>query len=153
MDSRPAKGPPGNGKTHLAGAVVRAVFEAGGFAVFANVPRLMVRFERTYRPGAKEHETDLLRALIECDLLVLDDIGAEKWTAKREERLYLIVNSRLDDFRPLVCTTNCPDLEILGEHTGDRVLDRLVGDCLLVENKAPSYRVELARRRLKGGAA
>lgn len=143
-------GDPGNGKSHLAAAIVRRVINAGGAAVFAKVPRLMIRFEATYNPGGREHETDLLQALFDADLVVLDDIGAEKWTQKREERLFLIVDARVDARRPMVVTTNCKTIQSLEEAVGFRTLDRLLGACALVENKGTSYRQEQARMRSIG---
>lgn len=143
-------GDPGNGKSHLAAGIVHRVVAAGGAAIFAKVPRLMVRFEATYRQGAREAESDLLQALFDADLVVLDDVGAEKWTEKREERLFLIVDARVDARRPIIATTNCKNVGDLEDHVGARTADRLLGACLLVMNEATSYRREKAKDRMLG---
>jgi len=144
----------GNGKSHLAGAIAGGVFEAGGFPIWANLTRLMVRLDGARGPRGKEREADILTALMDCDLLVLDDLGVEAWRDWRQDRLYLVVNARTEARKPIVATTNAQDLDELRQHVGNRVLDRLVAACVMVENTATSYRLEIAKRRLaKGGAA
>jgi len=57
----------------------------------------------------RTQEMDVLRPVIECDLLVLDDLGAEKTSEWVEETLNLIVNSRYSERRTTVFTSNYDD--------------------------------------------
>ena len=141
-------GAPGNGKSHLAAAIVNELVPRGVAAVFANVPELLGRLRRTYN-GSGENESRLLRALVDADLLVLDDLGAQKWSEWSEEMIYYLVNTRYNAKLPLVITTNATTSQ-LAESIGPRSLSRLDEVCDMVDNKAASYRRHLARERNRG---
>lgn len=140
-------GEPGNGKTHLAAAIVNQLVPKGKTCVFRSVPALLKKLQETYRDGSKVTESEVLAILQEADLLVLDDLGSEKVTEWAESTLYYIVDERYRWKKPLVVTTNCR-LEVLEERIGTRTIDRLLEMCVLVENRASSYRRERAKARL-----
>jgi DNA replication protein DnaC len=101
-------GPVGTGKTSLAILIAKAVRDAGGsFAVYP-VPRLLAEIKRTYDRDATESYMQLFRKLCSVDLLVLDDLGAERQTEWVLEQLFSIVNERWQDERAIVITTNVP---------------------------------------------
>jgi DNA replication protein DnaC len=139
-------GHPGNGKTHLAAAIANHIMPERT-CVFRSTPALLKTLEKTNRSGSKTSDSEYLDALHEADLVVLDDLGAEKWTESREMYLYLIVDDRYRWRKPLICTTNC-DLEELEQRISERTVDRLVEICTLIENTAPSYRRKRAKERL-----
>jgi DNA replication protein DnaC len=102
-------GPVGTGKTSLAILVAKAAKEAGrSYAVYP-VPRLLAEIKRTFDREASDSYMGFFRRLCSVDLLVLDDLGAEKQTEWVLEQLYSIVNERWQDRRSIVATTNTPD--------------------------------------------
>jgi DNA replication protein DnaC len=102
-------GPVGTGKTSLAILVAKAAKDAGrSYAVFP-VPRLLAEIKRTFDRDASDSYMGFFRRLCTVDLLVLDDLGAEKQTEWVLEQLYSIVNERWQDRRSIVVTTNIPD--------------------------------------------
>ena len=102
-------GPVGTGKTSLAILVAKAAKDAGrSYAVFP-VPRLLAEIKRTFDRDASDSYMGFFRRLCTIDLLVLDDLGAEKQTEWVLEQLYSIVNERWQDRRSIVVTTNVPD--------------------------------------------
>ena len=140
-------GGPGCGKSHLAAAIVNELLSRGAAAVFANVPDVLGRLRRTYG-GSGESETRILNALVDADLLVLDDVGAQKWSEWVEETLYYIVNSRYGAKLPIIITTNAEPQD-LGDAIGFRTQSRIEETCAMLINKAPNYRRTVARDRVK----
>lgn len=151
-------GPPGNGKSHLAAAIVNALVPQGKICVFRSVPALLKKLQTTYRPDARQSEEEILAALHDADLVVLDDVGSEQslvvngtkrvMTPWAESTLYYIIDDRYRWKRAVIATTNCR-LEELEERIGSRTFDRLLEMCILVENRATSYRKEEAFKRMK----
>jgi DNA replication protein DnaC len=104
------QGPPGVGKTHLAVAVLRqAITRRGARGIFYDTRDLLKVIRSTYDPVNRTQEMDVLRPVIEADLLVLDDLGAEKTSEWVEETLNLIVNSRYSEKRTTLFTSNYDD--------------------------------------------
>lgn len=133
-------GPSGSGKSHLAVAIVKAIAETGKSAIFQSVPELLAKLRMTYdKNNEGEKEDEILEQLAQCDLLVLDDIGAEKTSAWTEERLYLLIDRRYRDKRATIVTTNLNYNEI-EKILGTRAMDRLLETCGIVKLTAGSYR-------------
>ena len=100
------EGQPGVGKTHLAVAVLKQVIETSGArGLFYDTRDLLRVIRSTYDPINKTQEMDVLRPVMEADLLVLDDLGAEKTSEWVEETLNLIVNSRYSENRTTIFTS------------------------------------------------
>lgn len=141
-------GEPGNGKTHLAAAIINELSKKGYIVVFQSVPELLQRIRSTFNSENKENETQIMRALLECDLLILDDIGAEKTTEWVEEKLFNIIDGRYRKELPTLYTSNLEPKELKNQ-VGKRSYDRMVETSLTVKNEAASYRREIAKQRLQ----
>ncbi|MDA1651003.1 ATP-binding protein [Bacillus cereus group sp. TH160LC] len=141
-------GDPGNGKTHLAAAIANELSKQGFIIVFQSVPELLQRIRSTFNSDNKENETQIMRALLECDLLILDDIGAEKTTEWVEEKLFNVIDGRYRKELPTLYTSNLQPKELQNQ-VGKRSYDRMVETSLTVANKATSYRREIAKQRLQ----
>jgi DNA replication protein DnaC len=99
----------GTGKTSLAMLVARAADKAGRSIAVYSVPQLLATIRRTYESNAEDSYDSLMRRLTGVDLLVLDDLGAERQTEWVLEQLYLLVNERWQNRGAVLVTTNVPD--------------------------------------------
>ena len=86
--------------------VSKSALEAGRSVAIYSLPRLLTELRRTFDEGSRHTHVGLLDRLVAVDLLHLDDLGAENTTAWALEELYSIVNSRYEQQRPLIVTTN-----------------------------------------------
>ncbi|MDQ6817650.1 MAG: ATP-binding protein [Actinomycetota bacterium] len=120
-------GPVGTGKTTLAMLVSKAALHAGRSVAIYSLPRLLNEIRETHR--ADRSHVDLLDRLTAVDLLHIDDVGAERTNEWVLEELYSIVNSRYEDGRSIVITTNILDREALCEQITERTVSRLTEMC------------------------
>ena len=105
-------GEAGVGKTHLAVAVLKEIVRRkGGRAIFYETRELLKLVRDTYNTRTEASELDVLQPVLEAELLVLDDLGAEKKSEWVEETLGLVVNTRYSERRLTVFTTNLSDVE------------------------------------------
>jgi len=120
-------GPAGVGKTHLSLAIAGAVLEQGHTVIYGSAQNLLSRLyrERFARFGEQTDETE--RALLECDLLILDDLGAEHSTEFTRSCIYNIVNTRMMASKPVIVSTNFSTAQLNGEY-GERVTSRVLGN-------------------------
>ena len=104
-------GPNGVGKTHLAVGILKAcVREKGARAFFFETRELLRIVRDTYNRSVEETEMEVLNPLLGADLLVLDDLGAERTSEWVQETLGLVVNTRYNAKRPTIFTSNLVDL-------------------------------------------
>lgn len=119
-------GAPGLGKTHLSLSIAFRVIERGYYAVYTPFHRLISQLEKARFGHSDEEYAAVMRTPLECELLVLDDLGSEMSTQFTAAALYEIVNTRLLEGRPTIISTNLSGNEIT-ERYGDRIYSRLFG--------------------------
>src|SRR3954468_14116588 len=105
------EGQPGVGKTHLAVAVLKqAIQTTGARGLFYDIRDLLRVIRSTYDPAIRTTELDVMRPVMRADLLVLDDLGAEKTSEWVDETMNLIINTRYNERRLTIFTSNYPDI-------------------------------------------
>lgn len=121
-------GDPGLGKTFLSAAVAREVSAEGFSVVYDTAVRIFDRFEarKFGREEGEAVETDVERVM-NCDLLILDDLGTEMTTPFVQSALYSIVNGRIVDRRATILSTNL-GLDGLARRYTPQTVSRIEGE-------------------------
>lgn len=140
-------GPPGIGKSHLAVAALRRVISrTGAQGLFYEVPKLLRLIRSTYDPIVRTAEISILQPIMNAELLVLDDLGKERTSEWVEETLNLIVDTRYNERRHTIFTTNFEEKEdrtdpdSLLARVGFRMHSRLYEMCEFLEFDGADYR-------------
>lgn len=114
----------GLGKTHLSLAMVCDITARGFDVLYSTASGLFSALEGEH---FNLHSDDTLRACLECDLLVIDDLGSEFGSPYTKSALYNIINSRLLAGRPTIISTNLSMAEIEKLYSA-RVASRFIGE-------------------------
>jgi DNA replication protein DnaC len=123
----------GTGKTHLAVAALIEIINSGkpGRALFSNFQDLIQEIQASFDSDQVPSKSELLRPLLEADLLVLDELGSQKPTTFVQDILYYVINSRYNSELSTIFTTNYYDRvgdakeETLELRIGTRLRSRL----------------------------
>ncbi len=165
-------GPIGVGKTHLAVSILKELIANKGVpCLFYDYRELLKQIQNSYNPSEPTTEMQVLRPVFEAEVLVLDELGAVKPTEWVWDTLSHILNTRYNDKRTTIITTNYPDQaagdtvrrsysqseaaraaardETLGDRIGERMRSRLHEMCRTVELRGEDFRqkVHKASRR------
>lgn len=147
-------GPCGVGKTHLATAIVRALSQQKGVrCLFTDFRDLLKQIQDSYNPVSQTSELKVLAPVYEADVLVLDELGASKPTDWVRDTMTQIINTRYNDKKLTIFTTNYldepenPQEENLTDRLGVRLRSRLYEMCKPVMVKGEDFRINIRRKR------
>lgn len=131
----------GLGKTHLSTAIAGVVVENGFDVLYESAPNLFSVFEaERFGRGVTSTVHDVAR-YFQCDLLIMDDLGAEMSNAFTVGVLYNLLNTRIVSGRPTIISTNLTPDEIRTRYT-DRVASRLFGEFHLMRFEGRDIRMQ-----------
>lgn len=121
-------GRPGTGKTHLAvGIGLYAMRKFHARVLFMTVQRAIRSVKDTWMKGAQQSESDAIAALVEPDLLILDEVGVQFGSEFERNTLFDVLNERYELRKPTIFLSNLASDE-LADFLGERVMDRLRED-------------------------
>ncbi len=159
----------GVGKTHLAVGILQAlVAERGAKGLFFDYRDLLKQVQNSYNRNVDVTELEVLQPVFEAEVLVLDELGASKPTDWVWDTVAHILNTRYNDRRTTIITTNYPNLppgggesggagglgaaaraavreESLGDRIGERMRSRLQEMCVVVEMQGEDFRQKVKR--------
>lgn len=154
----------GVGKTHLAVGIIRELIVSKGIpCLFYDYRELLKQIQNSYNNSVKATELDVLCPVFETEVLVLDELGAVKPTGWVWDTVSLILNTRYNDNRTTIITTNYPDLperqqptnllstskesveyaasdKTLGDRITNHMLSRLHQMCRIVKMEGADFR-------------
>jgi len=153
----------GTGKTHLAVGILKELIAARGCAcLFCDYRELLKQIQNSYNDSVQATELQVLRPVFEAEVLLLDELGAVKPSEWVWDTVSLILNTRYNDNRTTLITTNFADEpaagvtrsasmslsparaaareETLGDRIGERMRSRLHEMCRIVKMDGPDFR-------------
>ena len=153
-------GPCGVGKTHLAVSIIRAlILRYGTWCVFYDFRELLKQIQSSFNPVARITEWQILEPVLQSDVLLLDDLGAERPTDWVRDTFAYIINHRYNQKRTTIITSNFQDgesnlrvlsdgsrvagEETLAERIGDRLRSRLYEMCKVIKISGEDFRVKV----------
>ncbi len=116
-------GKTGLGKTFLSSAIAKSLFERGYYAAFDSVQNFLRAVENEHF-GRTQGNT--METLIDCDLVILDDLGSEFKTSFTHSALYNIINTRINEGKPTIISTNLDSGELSALYN-ERIISRITG--------------------------
>lgn len=163
-------GPIGVGKTHLAVGIMHELIRSKGIScLFCDYRDLLKEIIDSYNPSVETTELEVLRPVVEAEVLVLDELGAVKPTPWVWDTVSYIINRRYNEERTTIITTNFSDLpsgllqgpqksfsqaelakaathdETLGDRITDRMRSRLHEMCLIITLEGLDFRTTLKK--------
>lgn len=131
----------GLGKTHLSTAIAGEVVQKGFDVLYESAPNLLSAFEaERFGRSLTASVADTSRYLT-CDLLVIDDLGAELSNSFTVSVLYNLINTRIVACRPTIISTNLTPDEIRSRYT-DRIASRLFGEYTVMRFEGRDVRLQ-----------
>jgi DNA replication protein DnaC len=119
-------GKTGTGKTHISTAIAKLAIERGCEVIYDSAQNIIAAFEDDkFRSGYNQTESKSDKYL-ECELLILDDLGTEFNTAFSVSCIYNLLNTRLNRGLSTVISTNLTPEELSTKYD-DRIYSRIVG--------------------------
>lgn len=130
-------GPVGTGKTHAAACIANELINQGCPCLVTNFARITNTLQGMF-DGKQRYLDDFNR----LDLLVIDDLAAERDTSYMNEMIFNIIDSRYRSGKPLIVTSNLTQAELTAPTSVDkeRIYSRLLEMCVPVEVKGADRR-------------
>ncbi len=137
----------GVGKTHLAVSLLKQIIcNKRDNGLFYDFRDLLREIQASWNSVSQTSELDVLRPVLSADVLVLDELGANKPTDWVRDTIAHIINCRYNDKKLTIFTSNYPDTserpgeESLTDRIGARLRSRLYEMCKVVEIKGEDFR-------------
>lgn len=131
------QGGTGLGKTHLSLAIAESCVNNEVGVVYASAQQLLHKLENDKFGKTQE---GFLDSVLECDLLIIDDLGTEFYTQFTISAFYDIINTRLLENRATIINTNLSVEEILAKYS-PRVASRIIGEYHVLRFYGKDYRL------------
>jgi len=118
-------GSTGLGKTHLSLAIANVVAEKGYNVIYDTAQNILSSLEREKFSYSNSGERE--KEILDCDLLIIDDLGSEFSTQFTVAAVYNIVNTRINRSKPVIISTNLTGNELEAKYS-QRVTSRIIGN-------------------------
>ncbi len=131
-------GPTGLGKTHLSTATAVTVIDKGYYVIYESAVNIFENYQALEFRKDKTADTD---KYTECDLLVIDDLGAEMNNPFYVEKLYSLINERTNNNKSTIINTNLTAEELVKKYD-QRIVSRLLGEYFVLPFRGTDVRMQ-----------
>lgn len=139
-------GKTGLGKTFLSNCIARELIEKSFSVVYLPAVEMFEIFSRErFSNDSTDEDRDRSQYLLECDLLIMDDLGTELVNTFTTSQLFYVINERLLRKKGTIISTNLPANEMRDEFT-DRIMSRIVSQYTVIPLYGEDIRI---RKKLK----
>ena len=139
------QGEVGRGKTFLINSIAKELLDRNYSVVYMTSTKLF-KFLNDYHWAFEDRRENLesqYEMIFDCDLLIIDDLGAETHRSTDQSNLFDVVNERMNKGLPIILSSNLNE-DMIGEIYGPRVFSRILG------NNSKTYEIFGEDLRLKG---
>ena len=139
-------GSTGVGKTFLTNCIARELIERSFSVVYLQAVEMFEIFSKErFSNDSTDEDRDRSRYLLECDLLIIDDLGTELVNTFTTSQLFYVINERMSRKKGTIISTNLPVNEMRDEFT-DRIMSRIVSQYKVIPLYGEDIRI---RKKLK----
>ena len=140
----------GTGKSYAAGCIANALIEKTVSVLFVGLSDVVNRMQGNFGADRDAY----LKTLMRPELLILDDLGAERNTSFGKERVFDVVNKRLLTGKPMIVTTNIPlsVMQKAADLDERRIYDRILEVCVPIQFNGENFRKGNAAENVKRAA-
>ena len=147
-------GPQGIGKTHLAVGIIKKLIRQKSIpCLFCTFPELLKEIQNSYNPNTQSSEMSILEPILDTQVLVLDELGAQKPSDWVRDQVAYVLNYRYNENKVTIITTNFMDhgaegskpaiADSLSQRIGDRIRSRLFEMCKDIKMDGKDFRAEI----------
>lgn len=115
------------------------------FALFVSVPSMLLDIRSSFK-NEMSNESELIKKYISPEILILDDLGAEKSTEWVLQTLYIVINSRYENESQTIITSNL-NLDEIKETLSDKIASRIGAMSDVVEIQGKDRRISLVNKK------
>ena len=130
-------GSSGTGKTFLSHCITKELIDKGSFVVYRTAEELI----KALKEIRFNNDTSLEDLLINCDLLIIDDLGTEQISDFTKTELFNLLNTKLLKQKKMLVSTNFTLENLLNTYT-ERITSRLIGNFTLCKFFGDDIRIK-----------
>lgn len=135
-------GTTGTGKTHISTAIARKLIEKGYDVIYDSIHNIISDFEDDKFKSGYTYTEQKSEKYLECDLLIIDDLGTEFSNQFTISCLYNLLNTRINHGKAIIISTNLSGTE-LKEKYDDRIYSRIVGKSEIIRFVGEDHRLSV----------
>ena len=132
----------GTGKTFLSWCIAKELLDRGHLVVYKTADELL----RALKDVKFNNDTDLENLLVNCDLLIIDDLGSEQITDFSSSELFTLINKKILKNKKMIISTNL-SLPLISKRYSERISSIIIGEFKLFKFIAEDIRIQLNLKR------